>query len=105
MKIPLIFILLLLPVAAWCAPQLLHPRIVKLMDQMGDVYMAPEFCGNVVRIRFDGSKIADGAPAYFDNATGNLIVQCPNPMARPAVPPAPRICPPAQWKCKGLGVW
>jgi hypothetical protein len=103
MKTPMFFILLLLPIAASCAPQLLHPRIIKAMDQMGNVYLAPEFCGNLVRILYDPSKVADGAPSYWDNATGKLIVACPSPMVRPTVPPAPRVCPPARWRCKGWG--
>jgi hypothetical protein len=103
MKTPMIFFLLLLPVTACCKPQLLHPKIVKAMDQMGNVFQAPEFCGTLVRILYDGNKIADGSPAYYDNSTGNLIVQCPSPMLRPTVPPAPRVCPPARWKCKGWG--
>jgi hypothetical protein len=105
MKTPMFLILLLLPVAAWCAPQLLHPKIIKRMDQMGDVFLAPEFCGNVVRISYDQRKIGDGAPGYFDNTTGNLIVACPNPRQNFAVPPALRVCPPAAWKCKGMGAW
>jgi hypothetical protein len=105
MKIPMLYILLLLPVAAWCAPQPLHPGIVKAMDRAGNVYMAPEFCGNVVRIRYDQSKIADGGPLYFDNSTGILIVACPNARQSSTLPPGSRVCPPAAWKCKGMGVW
>jgi hypothetical protein len=101
MKISMLFVLLLVPVAAWCAPQPLHPKIAKVLAKSGDLLLVPTFCGNVVRLQYNPSKLPDGSPSYFDNSTGNLIVQCPNPMIRPTVPPAPRVCPPALWKCGG----
>ncbi|MEO9078771.1 MAG: hypothetical protein ABI268_05615 [Rhodanobacter sp.] len=101
MKIPMFYVLLLLPVAAWSAPQQLHSKIAKAIAKSADLFLPPTFCGNVARLRYDPKKLPDGSPSYFDNSTGNLIVQCPNPMIRPTVPPAPRVCPPAEWKCGG----
>ena len=100
MKTPMFFLLLLLPVATWCAPHLLHPRIVKAMDKQGDVYAPPVFCGNLVRISYDQNKRPDWSPSYFDNSTGDLIVECPGALAAPTIPPPPRVCPPAKWTCK-----
>lgn len=77
----------------------LHPQIrteLSLWNQ--DALAPPEFCGNIVKIQYDPTKIADGAPTYYDNTTGAAIARCDSPMVR--LPPERHMqCPPVQWTC------
>lgn len=86
---------------AAAAPEL-HPAIAREYAGLirDDLLAPPRHCGRLVEIRLDPRKTADGAPAYYDNATGELVVRCDNPLARRGIPPDRwTTCPPAAWTC------
>lgn len=91
--------------AAACSrePPSLHPAILRgeyaNFIRRGEI-APPRHCGRLVEVKLDPSKIADGAPSYYDNTTGALVVRCDNPMSRRGIPPEQwTVCPPAEWRC------
>jgi hypothetical protein len=51
----------------------LNPHIRKAMHgELKDDDAPPVFCANRVKIQFHPTKIADGAPTYFDNISGKV---------------------------------
>jgi hypothetical protein len=83
------------------AQPVLHPKVVAAVsDWAQDALAPPVFCGTLVKIAYDPTKIADASPVYFDNATGEMVATCDNPMASRRKSPEQRVvCPPVQWTC------
>lgn len=85
-----------------CAPPPLHPDIARQYAgfiRRGEL-AEPRYCGRLVQVKLDPRKIADGAPSYYDNTTGALVVRCDNPLSRRDIPPERwTVCPPAEWRC------
>ncbi len=79
----------------------LNPKVTAAVsDWAQDALAPPVFCGTLVKIAYDPTKIADASPVYFDNATGEVVARCDNPMAsRQKSGEQPVVCPPARWTC------
>ncbi len=105
MKLHAFVVGLACPIIGACGgtpPQHLHPAIAREYAGLirGDLLAPPRYCGRLVEIRLDPRKIADGAPVYYDNTTGETVVRCDNPLARRGIPPESwTTCPPVEWTC------
>lgn len=81
----------------------LHPDVAKeAAGWAQDALAAPVFCGDLVRIAYDPTKIADASPTYFNNVTGKVVAVCDNPMATRGKSAGQTVtCPPVAWTCEG----
>lgn len=77
------------------------PGVAKAVSAWAEDALAPPvFCGTLVKIAYDPKKIADASPVYFDNATGDVVAECDNPMASRGKSSDRRVvCPPVEWTC------
>ncbi|WP_411834807.1 hypothetical protein [Pseudoxanthomonas mexicana] len=90
-----LLVLLLAVAAASCLKRnALHPRLRANASVTHEVPMA--FCNGLVRLGYDPRS--DGTPAYYDNRTGELLVDCAGLLTN--LPPEQRpVCPPPEWTC------
>lgn len=81
--------------------QKLHPKIrAYYSDRMfSQTCQAPLFCSDMVSI--DCGAAADGPYTYFDNTTGEVIMECGGAcmLNDPNDPKDCKSCPPREWTC------
>lgn len=84
---------------ACSTPPRLHPLVATQIQDWDQTSLAPPvYCGSLVKIEYDPTKIADASPVYFNNRTGAVVARCDNPMVR--LPESERVtCPPLAWTC------